>query len=108
MYCNPPQPPPPPFAAFQSTTHPDYWAYLEVVVHPGAHKLPEGIVRPLSDPAVDGHALGPEANGLRLEFTLLQGEERKGEGHMELEKCRRCWRENSKVSVAVWRSPRRP
>lgn len=46
--------------------------YLEVVVHPGAHKLPEGVVRPLSDPAVDGHAFCPEADGLRLEFTLLQ------------------------------------
>lgn len=54
----------------------DATKYLEVVVHPGAHKLPEGVVRPLPDPAVDGHAFGPEANGLRLEFTILQENER--------------------------------
>lgn len=47
-----------------------------MVVHPGAHKLPEGVVRPLPDPAVDGHAFGPEANGLGLEFTFLQENQR--------------------------------
>lgn len=46
--------------------------YLEVVVHPRTHKLSEGIICPLSDPAVNGHALCPKANGLRLEVTLLE------------------------------------
>lgn len=56
--------------------------YLEVVVHPGAHKLPEGVVSPLSDPAVDSHAFCPEADGLRLEFTLLQ--EKRGGAKVEM------------------------
>lgn len=46
--------------------------YLQVVVHPGAHKLPERIVRPLSDPAVNRHALRPEADRLGLELPLLE------------------------------------
>lgn len=45
--------------------------YLEVVVHPRAHKLPEGVVRPLPDPAVNHHALRPEADRLGLEVSLL-------------------------------------
>lgn len=59
-------------------TRTDDTRYLEVVVHPGAHKLPEGVVRPLPDPAVDGHALGPEANGLRLELAFLQETQKAG------------------------------
>lgn len=51
--------------------------YLQVVVHPRAHELSERVVRPLSDPAVNRHALGPEANGLRLELPLLE-EHRRG------------------------------
>lgn len=58
---------------WQTHLNRDKKKYLEVVVHPRTHKLPEGIVCPLSDPAVDRHALCPEANGLRLKFTLLQG-----------------------------------
>lgn len=52
------------------------WArlHLQVVVHPRAHKLPEGIVGPLPDPAVNRHALRPEADGLRLEISLLCGQ----------------------------------
>lgn len=42
-----------------------------MVVHPRAHKLSEGIIGPLSDPAINGHALCTKANGLRLEVTLL-------------------------------------
>lgn len=52
--------------------------HLQVVVHPRAHKLPEGIVGPLPDPAVNRHALRPEADGLRLEISLLRGQRREG------------------------------
>lgn len=45
-----------------------------MVVHPRTHKLPEGVVRPLPDPAVNRHALRPEADGLGLEITLLDGQ----------------------------------
>lgn len=45
--------------------------HLQVVVHPRAHELPEGVVRPLPDPAVNRHALRPEADCLGLEITLL-------------------------------------
>lgn len=48
--------------------------HLQVVVHPRAHKLPEGVVRPLPDPAVNRHALRPEADGLGLEIPLLRRE----------------------------------
>lgn len=50
-----------------------------MVVHPRAHKLPEGIICPLSDPAVNGHALCPKANGLRLEVALLEQYRETGE-----------------------------
>lgn len=50
-----------------------------MVVHPRAHKLPEGVVRPLPHPAVDGHALRPEADGLRLEVSLLDGQRQEAE-----------------------------
>lgn len=45
-----------------------------MVVHPRTHKLPEGVVRPLPDPAVNRHALRPKADGLGLEITLLDGQ----------------------------------
>lgn len=48
-----------------------------MVVHPRAHKLSESIVCSLSEPAVDGHALRPKADGLWLEVALL--EEKKGQ-----------------------------
>lgn len=46
-----------------------------MVVHPRAHKLSESIIGPLSNPAVDGHALRPKANGLGLEVALLKNTE---------------------------------
>lgn len=52
--------------------------YLQMVVHPRAHKLPEGVVHPLPHPAVNGHALRPEADGLGLEIPLLGEHRQKG------------------------------
>ncbi len=49
--------------------------YLKVVVHPRAHKLSEGVIGPLPDPAVNGHALRPKANGLRLEVSFLKSKD---------------------------------
>jgi hypothetical protein len=42
----------------------DCGRYLQVVVHPGPHKLPEGVVHALPAPAVDDHALSPKADAL--------------------------------------------
>lgn len=47
-----------------------------MVVHPRAHKLSEGIIGSLSDPAVDDHALSPKADCLSLEVTLLEEKKR--------------------------------
>lgn len=43
-----------------------------MVVHSRTHKLSESIIRPFSDPAINGHALCPKANCLGLEVPLLE------------------------------------
>lgn len=63
-----------------------------MVVHPRAHKLPEGVVRPLPDPAVNRHALRPEADGLGLEIALLDEQ-------------RQRWRALAEAATFTWIKP---